>query len=250
MEDFIGKSSPNDLARGWFYDSKSSEYVCIVCGEAIKKGIITKQDDEYYDAKLSIERHIELKHDGMFNFLVKLDGRVNGLTGSRQKMMTYFHKSFSNKEIAKLEGINESTVRNYRFRFRVEEKKSRIFLALMELMSNKEIKDEKLSPPHTKATEVDLRYAASTKEEQEIINKYLPDGMDGPLTTFRMKEKRRLVILKVIAQKFEPNRKYTEKEINAVLRDYNEEYVMIRRYLIDYGFLDRKIDGSEYWVKV
>ena len=28
-----------------------------------------------------------------------------------------------------------------------------------------------------------------------------------------------------------------------------EDYVHIRRYLIEYGFLDRKADGSAYWVK-
>jgi hypothetical protein len=28
-----------------------------------------------------------------------------------------------------------------------------------------------------------------------------------------------------------------------------DDYVTVRRYLIEYGFLDRKDDGSQYWLK-
>jgi hypothetical protein len=42
---------------------------------------------------------------------------------------------------------------------------------------------------------------------------------------------------------------YAEKEINEILKAIYEDYVMLRRYLIEYGFIDRKSDGSEYWLK-
>ncbi len=34
-----------------------------------------------------------------------------------------------------------------------------------------------------------------------------------------------------------------------ILKPIYHDYVMIRRYLIEYGFLDRHRDGSAYWVK-
>lgn len=49
--------------------------------------------------------------------------------------------------------------------------------------------------------------------------------------------------------RFELSRKYTEKEVNQILKEANPDYVTLRRYLIDYGFLDRYNDGSSYWVK-
>ena len=40
-----------------------------------------------------------------------------------------------------------------------------------------------------------------------------------------------------------------KKVIKALLSKRYHDYVMIRRYLVDYGFLDRKADGSAYWLK-
>ena len=46
----------------------------------------------------------------------------------------------------------------------------------------------------------------------------------------------------------DPKKKYTEKELNTILVESFDDYVTIRRYLIEYGFLDRKKDGSRYWI--
>jgi hypothetical protein len=40
---------------------------------------------------------------------------------------------------------------------------------------------------------------------------------------------------------------YTEKEVNTILRRYNEDVAGLRRDLIDRGMLERKSDGSQYW---
>ncbi|MMZ69439.1 hypothetical protein D1872_322810 [compost metagenome] len=50
-------------------------------------------------------------------------------------------------------------------------------------------------------------------------------------------------------KRFDTHKKYTEKEVNGILRTADTDYVTLRRYLIEYGFLDRKDDGSMYWVK-
>jgi hypothetical protein len=56
------------------------------------------------------------------------------------------------------------------------------------------------------------------------------------------------VILQTIAAVFERNKTYSEREINAILAEIYDDYVTLRRYLIDYGFLGRTAGGREYWL--
>ena len=56
-------------------------------------------------------------------------------------------------------------------------------------------------------------------------------------------------ILEYISKKFIPNRKYSEKEINQIIIEniLFEDYVLIRRELIERGYLNRTKDCKEYW---
>ncbi|MDO9628795.1 MAG: DUF2087 domain-containing protein [Acholeplasmataceae bacterium] len=68
---------------------------------------------------------------------------------------------------------------------------------------------------------------------------------------FRMipaKEKKKYIILCMIIHYFEKDKQYSEKEINDILKPIFEDYVMIRRYLIDYQFMSRTTDGKAYWL--
>jgi hypothetical protein len=49
--------------------------------------------------------------------------------------------------------------------------------------------------------------------------------------------------------RFEISRFYTEKEVNAIIKEVDDDYATLRRYLIDFDLMDRKIDGSQYWLK-
>jgi hypothetical protein len=72
---------------------------------------------------------------------------------------------------------------------------------------------------------------------------------DRQLTHLPTKEKKLLVILRWLATLFEPGRMYTEAEVNAVLKAvYAEDYVSLRRDLIDLGFLRRERGGGKYWL--
>ncbi|MDV2887738.1 DUF2087 domain-containing protein, partial [Alkalihalophilus pseudofirmus] len=73
--------------------------------------------------------------------------------------------------------------------------------------------------------------------------------INGRLKKFPPKEKQRLIVLREITKRFESSTNYSEKEINQILEDMYDDYVLIRRYLIEYGFLERKSDGSQYWLK-
>ena len=79
--------------------------------------------------------------------------------------------------------------------------------------------------------------------EQKILDTFFKDGR---LVAIPARAGKRRVILEYIVCAFEPGVRYTEKEVNAVLRAfYEEDYVSLRRYLIDAELMDRA-DGV-YW---
>ena len=92
---------------------------------------------------------------------------------------------------------------------------------------------------------IDDRYVITEAEREEKIKKFF--GEDGSLIRFPKKEKDKLIVLMKIAGEFTSNRIYSEKEVNEILKGYYDDYVLLRRYLIEYGFITRKPDGSSYW---
>ena len=73
--------------------------------------------------------------------------------------------------------------------------------------------------------------------------------VNGRLTHLPAKQKKLLVILRWMATLFQPDRLYTEPEVNAVLKGvYEEDYVSLRRDLVDFGYLRRERGGGKYWL--
>jgi hypothetical protein len=68
----------------------------------------------------------------------------------------------------------------------------------------------------------------------------------GRITGFPKKPERRRVLLEQVAQEFEPGRYYQEADVNAVLKTISDDYVTLRRYLIDHELLSRT-PGGTYW---
>jgi hypothetical protein len=68
---------------------------------------------------------------------------------------------------------------------------------------------------------------------------------DGKLTSIPTQHSKRLLILDRLAQEFAPGRRYREREVNAILRDWHPDVAALRRYLVDDSFLDR--EAGEYW---
>lgn len=61
------------------------------------------------------------------------------------------------------------------------------------------------------------------------------------------KKELRLITLEKIAECFEYSREYSEQEVNIILMDIYDDYVYLRRELVDHGLLRRKNDGCKYW---
>ena len=67
----------------------------------------------------------------------------------------------------------------------------------------------------------------------------------GRLTQIPMQHSKRLVVLDHICRVFEIGVRYPEREVNALLRAFHDDYAALRRYLVEEGFLAR--DHNVYW---
>ncbi len=247
MEKFWNASF-EEMKRG--YVEEPEHYVCLLCGEKTEKGIIYQQGGIFHDAEKYMKAHIEKVHESVFDFLIGLDKKITGLSDHQNSLLRLFYQGKSDTEIQKEMGIgSSSTIRNHRFVLKEKEHQAKVFLVLMELLKGIDKKSTRMVPPHKAAKMVDDRYSVTEDENSKVLERYFPYGLDGPLKTFAMKEKSKLVVLRQIIKRFETNRTYSEKEVNEILKDVYEDFATIRRYFIEYGFMDRKPDGSQYWVK-
>ncbi len=80
----------------------------------------------------------------------------------------------------------------------------------------------------------------ANEKEREFREKTLETFLkDGRLAAIPARRKKKLVILEELARAFEPGRVYPEKEVNAVLLRYHEDFCTLRRELVDEGLLER-----------
>jgi hypothetical protein len=78
--------------------------------------------------------------------------------------------------------------------------------------------------------------------EDKVLSNFV---LDGKLTQIPARFKKRLVILKWLVEKFEFDRRYPEREVNAILQDYHPDYAALRRYMIENRLMQR--ENGVYW---
>ena len=88
----------------------------------------------------------------------------------------------------------------------------------------------------------ELQRAAAANADEVLRRFFDPDGR---LKTLPAKQSRQLAVYDLIAQRFVPGVRYTEGEVNRELMAVYDDYVTLRRGLIDYGLMDRA--NGEYW---
>lgn len=81
-----------------------------------------------------------------------------------------------------------------------------------------------------------------TAAEGEVLARYTAGNR---LVELPAKRSHRVVVLERLALEFEPGRRYEEREVNGVLSLWHPDYALLRRALVDEGFMDRA--GGEYW---
>ena len=84
------------------------------------------------------------------------------------------------------------------------------------------------------------------EEKTSMLKNFLDE--QGRVTKWPAKFKVKVEVIKYISGKFELNRVYTEKEVNAIINEWHTygDYFMLRRGLITSNEFTRKRDGSEY----
>ncbi len=82
-----------------------------------------------------------------------------------------------------------------------------------------------------------------THEVERVLRAFTSEGR---IVLLPARWSKKLVLLDVVAQSFEPGRAYAETEVNAIMREwYAHDWVSLRRYLVDAGMLDRR--DAWYW---
>jgi hypothetical protein len=250
ISELFWQATLQEIKQGYTYQQDSDEFTCLICGKIFTNGIIYPHDTKLYEARKYVEVHIQQCHNSSFHFLLNLDKKLTGLTDHQKTILELFHQGHSDNDVAKELGTGStSTIRNHRFTLRERQKQAKIFLAITELLGEQVPKKNTFINIPRSSKNIDDRFAITEQENEKILAACFTQGLDGPLDAFPLKEKKRVAILRHLVKYFETSKTYTEKEVNALLKPFYDDYVLLRRYLIEYGFMDRTQDGSSYWIK-
>ena len=81
-----------------------------------------------------------------------------------------------------------------------------------------------------------------TRDPQSVLRVFIADGR---LTSMPRAGRKRQIVLEHIVTVIEPGVRYSEAEVNAILRSFWADVAALRRYLVDAQLLERA-DGM-YW---
>lgn len=233
------------------YTSDETTFACLFCDETVRKGHVYPLGSGLVEAELAMKHHIKSAHESTFRALLALGKKGTGLSDTQRALLGHFHDGLSDREIQPLAGdVSLSTLRNHRFALREKARQAKVFLALMELLErgDQDPGSRFIDIPGPASAD-DERFAITQAEFRKIIAAHFPDGPDGPLNRFPKKEKRKIAVLIQILKRFDASRRYTRIEVNEILGTASDDHTTLCRYLVDYGFLGRTRDGSEYWVE-
>ena len=102
--------------------------------------------------------------------------------------------------------------------------------------------EELTAAARTAAHERDARELAEAPEGSDVLRRFVKGGRLESIPAARSKLR---VVLDYLAQDFEPGRRYSEREVNELLKRHHDDVASLRRYLVDEEFMERA--GGEYW---
>ena len=82
--------------------------------------------------------------------------------------------------------------------------------------------------------------------DRKVIQTFV--GGDGRIRQFPSQWKKMKVLLRYVVKVFEPGIEYTEKQVNALLSQFNDDTATLRRELVEEGLLAREGGGGKYWL--
>ena len=99
-----------------------------------------------------------------------------------------------------------------------------------------------LSILQEKSEEADLQQQRDVKYRQKVIDTFFEYGK---LKSIPAQQKKRRIVLEVIAEQFERGKIYPEREVNLIIADFHEDFCTIRRDMIGEHLMER--DARGYW---
>jgi DNA-binding transcriptional regulator YhcF (GntR family) len=83
---------------------------------------------------------------------------------------------------------------------------------------------------------------AKLDERARTLSRFMKDGK---VVTLPVGFKRQMYIIEEVAKAFAPNRTYTEREVDAILKGFYDDHCTLRRFLVDAGMMHR--EAGVYW---
>jgi len=242
-----GELTLDEMKKGFKYEKDLNAYVCNYCGDNYREGQVYGFCGNFYGAERAAAIHVGREHGDNAVMLINLDSKYNQLTENQKDLLQMFNSGAKDSEIAKKHGVSPATIRRQKFNFREKAKQARLYLACFEsVFDGQSQTSDAIVPIHEHARFTDDRYVTTESEQKKIIATSFSCLEPLKLKNFPAREKKKIVVLKKIAEKFEPRKKYTEKEVNEILKPIYDDHSMIRRFLIIYGFMERREGGFDY----
>ena len=112
-----------------------------------------------------------------------------------------------------------------------------------------QLEEEKLQETRLLFSKEDLSAAVADVDldayDRQVVENY--SHSDGRLKTIPSQRKKLEAILRYVAQSFETDTLYSEKQVNEILSRFHEDVASLRRELIGFGLMQRASDGTAYW---
>ena len=93
-----------------------------------------------------------------------------------------------------------------------------------------------------KSDEAEIQAQRDAEYRKKVIDAFFEYGKLKSIPSQRKKER---IVLEVIADAFEYDRVYTEREVNVIIADFFDDFCTIRRDMVAENLLDR--DAGRYW---
>ena len=245
-----------EIKNGYCFSTEENCYICNICGKEFGIGEIFQSGSRFFNADRMINIHVGEEHSDMLELLTSYNKKYTGITENQKEILQMLYQGMTDNEMAKKTGVAAATIRHQRFVFREKAKQAKLYLAIYELALRGRDKErihsgssDEIIDIHEGARMVDDRYMVTKAEEDKILEAMFTSLSPLKLKVISSKEKKKIIILKKVSQQFERDRHYSEKEVNGILKQIHEDFATLRRYLIEYGFMERTNDCQEYWLK-
>lgn len=234
-----------EIEQGWHQTANA--YVCNYCEAAFATDQVFAVDDRYFPADQMIRQHLAQAHPDALMQLINSPSKYNTLTPKQRALLVAFSQGQKDATIAQETHVAAATVRHQKFTFREKAKQAKLYLAIYNQVFNQPAATDALITLPAQAGNLDDRFAITTSEYQALVTKYFATTTPLVLARWPKHQKAILAILKRITADIPADQHFTERELTQRLQPIYADFPLIRRYLVDYGFLQRTADGSDYW---